>query len=188
MEYHLLAFHPLTQIFSSQVISNLYCFQFQGNWNKSVSLYNVESNTCNWSISHKAAVLDVCFLDTQVCSASLDRSVMLTDIATAETTILGIHEDAVKTLTHSKEHSLIASGSWDKSVKLWDSRLGNCVSTHELPHKVFSIDSARYSLVVGMSERDVYIYDLRNMANPLQKRESSLKFMTRVVRCMPSAG
>lgn len=113
---------------------------------------------------------------------------MTTDIATAQATILGIHEDAVKTLAHAKELSLIISGSWDKSVKLWDARMGTCTSTHELPGKVYSIDSAGHTLVVGMSDRAVHIYDLRKMAEPLQKRESSLKFMTRVVKCMPSAG
>lgn len=37
-----------------------------------------------------------------------------------------------------------------------------------------------------MAGRHVYIYDLRNMKETLQRRESSLKFMTRTVKCMPN--
>lgn len=37
-----------------------------------------------------------------------------------------------------------------------------------------------------MASRSVYLYDVRNMAEPWQRRESSLKFMTRTVRCMPN--
>jgi len=59
-------------------------------------------------------------------------------------------------------------------------------SSHAQPQKVFSLSTVANKLVVGMAARFVYIYDLRNMDEPLQRRESSLKFMTRTVRCMPN--
>lgn len=40
-------------------------------------------------------------------------------------------------------------------------------------------------LVVGTAGRRVYIWDLRNMGY-VQKRESSLKFQTRCIRCFPN--
>jgi cell cycle arrest protein BUB3 len=36
-----------------------------------------------------------------------------------------------------------------------------------------------------MAERHVHVYDVRNMAEPLQRRESSLKYQTRAIACMP---
>ena len=60
------------------------------------------------------------------------------------------------------------------------------------------MDSAGDKLVLAMAQRHVYIYDHRNLSSavsggdeagavePFQKRESSLKFMTRSVRCMPN--
>ena len=39
--------------------------------------------------------------------------------------------------------------------------------------------------VVGMAQRQVWVWDLRNPANPTQKRESSLKYQTRCLRCSP---
>lgn len=41
-------------------------------------------------------------------------------------------------------------------------------------------------LVVAMGNRHIYIYDVRNMSETLQKRESSLKYMTRAIACLPS--
>lgn len=56
-------------------------------------------------------------------------------------------------------------------------------------------------MVAAMGGRAVWIYDVRNLkevmekrgeevegeiVEPFQKRESSLKFMTRAVRCMPN--
>jgi len=37
-----------------------------------------------------------------------------------------------------------------------------------------------------MAARQIYIYDIRNLSETMQKRESSLKFMTRVIKCMPN--
>lgn len=118
-----------------------------GNWNRSVSLYDIDSNIPKWTVKHRAAVLDVCFLDTQVVSASLDKTIKITDLVTAESTTLGTHDDAVKTLTNARELSLLVSGSWDKSIKLFDPRQSKCVSVHEQPQKVFSIDSAGISSI-----------------------------------------
>lgn len=39
-------------------------------------------------------------------------------------------------------------------------------------------------LVVAMAERNVHVYDVRNMKEPEQRRESALKYMTRAVSCM----
>jgi cell cycle arrest protein BUB3 len=41
-------------------------------------------------------------------------------------------------------------------------------------------------LVVAMGNRHIYIYDVRNMSETLQKRESSLKYMTRAIACLPT--
>jgi len=35
-----------------------------------------------------------------------------------------------------------------------------------------------------MAERNVFVYDVRKLEEPEQKRESALKYMTRKVACM----
>ena len=48
------------------------------------------------------------------------------------------------------------------------------------------MDVADRKLVVGTAGRHVYIYDVRNMSETLQKRESSLKYQTRAISCFPT--
>jgi hypothetical protein len=48
------------------------------------------------------------------------------------------------------------------------------------------MDIHENTLVIGMSNRLNYIYDLRKLDEPLQRRNSSLKFMTRAVKLTPT--
>lgn len=47
------------------------------------------------------------------------------------------------------------------------------------------MDIVGTKLVVGLAGRLVHIYDVRKMDTPMQIRESSLKYMTRAITCMP---
>jgi len=48
------------------------------------------------------------------------------------------------------------------------------------------MDVHENTLVIGMSNRLNYIYDLRKLDEPLQRRDSSLKFMTRAIKLTPT--
>lgn len=41
-------------------------------------------------------------------------------------------------------------------------------------------------LIVGTSSRKIIVWDLRNMAQPFQQRDSLLKYQTRCVRIFPN--
>ena len=47
------------------------------------------------------------------------------------------------------------------------------------------MDAVQTKLVLGLAGRLVYIFDSRNLKEPMQKRESSLKYQTRCIRCFP---
>lgn len=54
------------------------------------------------------------------------------------------------------------SGSWDKSLSLWDRRSDqSCVNNVVTPGKVYSISLADTKVVVATSERHILIYDVR---------------------------
>jgi len=72
-------------------------------------------------------------------------------------------------------------------VKLWDVRAKvACIGTFKQPDKIFTMSLANEKFVVGTAGRHVHIYDLRFMQEPQQRRESSLKYQTRSVRCYPN--
>ena len=52
--------------------------------------------------------------------------------------------------------------------------------------KMFSMSVSGEQLVVVTAGRKVFIWDLRNMSCPQQKRKSSLKYQTRCVRSFPN--
>jgi cell cycle arrest protein BUB3 len=60
------------------------------------------------------------------------------------------------------------------------------VGTYTQPERVYSLSLVGNRLVVATAGRHVNIYDLRNMSQPEQKRDSSLKYQTRCVRCFPN--
>lgn len=85
----------------------------------------------------------------------------------------------------------LITGSWDKTLKCWDPRGANgqertLVGTYPQPERVYSLSLVGNRLVVATAGRHVNVYDLRNMSQPEQRRESSLKYQTRCVRCYPN--
>ena len=85
----------------------------------------------------------------------------------------------------------MVTGSWDKTLKCWDPRGASgqehtLVGTYQQPERVYSLSLFSNRLVVATAGRHVNIYDLRNMSQPEQRRESSLKYQTRCVRCYPN--
>jgi len=88
---------------------------------------------------------------------------------------------------------VLVTGSWDLSLKFWDpcasvgtlnANTDTAVSTHALLECVYHLDLINNTLVVGMASHLFHIYDIRKMGEPVQMRESSLKFMMRSLACM----
>jgi cell cycle arrest protein BUB3 len=102
---------------------------------------------------------------------------------------------------------VLITGSWDKSIKVWDpyvpfsllysnidSRSAETPlkSTHTMPERVYNLSyaSATQTLLISMSHRHVYVYSLPELSasgdncKPQSSRESALKFLTRSVACM----
>ncbi|KAJ5097960.1 Mitotic checkpoint protein BUB3.2 [Penicillium argentinense] len=158
---------------------------------------------------HRAPVLDVCFgeNENEIYTAGLDWDVRKIDTNTGEQTVLSSHEAGVRNVVYSPEYKLVISGSWDSTLHVHRPEAGTNTeyipAVIPLPSKPFSLSITPTKLVVAMASRSFYIYDLKSLAlltaqadgastdgnkveiEPWQRRESSLKFMTRCVACMP---
>ena len=101
----------------------------------------------------------------------------------------GTHEDAIKSVLHNESTGLLFTGSWDRTVGVWDERSSNLgsITSLQVPEKVYSMDICddKNLLLVATAGRHIYLYDIRSLGQALQKRESSLKYQTRSVKFFP---
>ncbi|KAL4961754.1 WD40 repeat domain-containing protein [Aspergillus stella-maris] len=182
-------------------------------WDKNVYVYDLRDENgatgegkLLQKFEHRAPVLDVCFgaTEDEIYTAGLDWDVKRIDIASSTQTVLSSHEAGVRSVVYSKEHNMVISASWDNTLhvhRVGEIEADTTYSTIPLPSKPFSMSLTATKLVVGMASRTLHIYDLKSLSllsaesgsepgtkvevEPWQRRESSLKFMTRCVACMP---
>ncbi|CAL5329381.1 unnamed protein product [Camellia sinensis] len=169
-------------------------------WDKSVRLYEASANVLRGEFMHGGPVLDCCFHDdSSGFSASADSTVRsdgafdVSGLFSAQARRIfwesTMHLYAV--LNTRMQQRQVITGSWDKTIKCWDPRGASgqertLVGTYTQPERVYSLSLVGNRLVVATAGRHVNIYDLRNMSQPEQRRESSLKYQTRCVRCYPN--
>eukprot|EP01133_Synstelium_polycarpum_P014499 gene14499-17113_t len=140
-----------------------------------------------WQYNHDVGVLDGCYADRNCVYSSDTEGVIKTFDPVAGLSserIVGTHDKGVKALIHDQSRNALYSGSWDTTVKVWDTRAaqGQAQSTHQLESQVYTMSATDTMLVVGTGNKMIVIYDLRAMDQPIQKRESSIKFQTRCIR------
>lgn len=179
-------------------------------WDKYVYLYDTHvektedgklpavGGTLLKKFEHRAPVLDVCFGadDNEIFSAGMDWDVKRINLETDEETVLSSHSAPVKAVSYCREHSLLISASWSCTLHLHDLKTSDKPPFKiSLPQRPYSIALSPTKLVVAMSARLFQIYELKTLIEnaetpddiePWQHRESSLKYMTRAVACMPN--
>jgi len=162
-------------------------FLFVTSWDGSSRLYDVGSNTLRTRFDQDLPVLDCCFTDsTHGYVGGLDCSLKWYDFNTSEESVIGFHKAPIKSLEFCPELGIIVTGSWDRSIMLWDPRQKKSTGTHDQNERVYTMALSEERLVVGTANRKVMVWDLRNMGVVQQRRESSLKFQTRCIRCFPN--
>jgi len=133
----------------------------------------------------------------------LETNNLRIDINSRTETTISTHDSGVRSVLYSKEHDLVVSAAWDSTLHIHPGGEAEwSTATINLPAKPFSLSISTSKLVVAMSTRALHIYELKTLAEeckssanslqsrvdiePWQRRESSLKFMTRAVNCMPN--
>jgi cell cycle arrest protein BUB3 len=171
-------------------------------WDKNVYLYDTHSEPGGKLIQkyeHRSPVLDVCFGrdDNEAFSCGLDWEVRRIDLESGEQTVLSTHSQGVRSVIYAPKQRLLVSGSWDSTLHLHNVDRPGEFATVRLESKPFSLSVSPTKLVVAMANRSVNIYQLDSLASaaektgdvsvePWQRRESSMKYMTRAVACMPN--
>lgn len=160
-------------------------------WDTTVRLYDTSKGQPRATFRHRSPILDCCLqYEASIYLGGLEGQVKQLDIATGRDALIGSHTGGVKCIEFLADKGLIATGSWDQSLRVWDPRLPNyqsCVATLSMPGKVYTMSTSMDRIVVGCSGRHVWVYELRRLESGQaeQHRESSLKYQTRCIACYP---
>jgi cell cycle arrest protein BUB3 len=198
-----LAQNPTEPISAVKFAPNTSTRLLVSSWDRHVYLYDTHADSGGkllQKFEHRAPVLDVCFGrdDNEAFSCGLDWEVRRIDLASGEQTVLSTHAAGVRNVLYSAEHNLLISSAWDSTMHLHDLSRPGEYTIVTLPSKPFSLSASSTKLVVAMASRAVNIYEFTALAKaaqqpgenihvePWQRRESSMKYMTRAVACMPT--
>lgn len=103
------------------------------------------------------------------------------------------HSDAVKCVRwfNANGTDYLATGSWDKTVKMWDLQSANPAASLDCGERVYTMDVHKHMnkhlMVIGTAERQIHMVDLNNPSKIYKTITSPLKWQTRVVSCFTDA-
>lgn len=160
-------------------------------WDGLVRLYDTEENLVVQQFGGEKSILAVGVMNEEdVYYGGLDHKIYRRNLVTEESTVMGKHKEAIKSLKCNPEYNILCSGSWDHSVGIWDPRKESRVYTLGQLSKVVDIATQDHILLVASLGRHINVYDLRymkrSMAEKVQYRESSLRYQTRCVSLFPN--
>lgn len=160
-------------------------------WDACMRIYSCTTGELAAQREFPLALLDACFAgSTENCvGGGLDRTVSMWNPLVGEVEVLGYHDNAVRNVSYLDSVGLVVSGSWDKTMKTWDQRTATrLLSTTYLQDRVHSLSlcEKRGYIVLATANKELLVYDFRNLQEPMVRKDSPLKFQTRCLACMPS--
>ena len=159
-------------------------------WDKKVRIYEVQGNgqTIGKAMyEHDGPVLCTSWNKdgTKLASGAADKAAKLFDLATSQATQVAAHDQPIRSCEFIEVNGqqVLATGSWDKTVKYWDLRQQSAIATLNLPERCYSMSVREQLMVVATAERHICVINLNNPAQIFKQTQSPLKFQTRVVSC-----
>ncbi|KAH3666867.1 hypothetical protein OGAPHI_003316 [Ogataea philodendri] len=136
-----------------------------------------------------APVLDSAVLDSTVYAALANGSVQKVGFPAKDVQATSIgHDLPVQCVETHPRRNLVVSGSWDKSVQMADPRIHQQPTVLRVPGKVYAMDVHQQTdrFIVGLSSRQIQIYDFRKLDQPASELENGFRFQTTQIKFLPS--
>eukprot|EP00752_Nemacystus_decipiens_P001274 g1270.t1 len=171
-----------------------------GSWDNGVRVWELQRGYGNQGvtavpkaqINHDAPVLCTDFSSdgTKVFSGGASKQLNMWSLGQPGTTgqQIGVHDAAVKSIRFIPELNLVASASWDKTVKFWDTRSSTPAAVVNLCERAYSMDTKGAMMVVATADRKICVYNLGQWTNgpaPQTMTDSPLRYQTRCVSIFP---
>ncbi|KAF7312176.1 Poly + rna export protein [Mycena indigotica] len=202
---------PPTDSIASLAWSPQADFLAVGSWDNSVRIYEVGANGQSQGkamYEHQGPALTVCWNKARslltrlllsgltilqegnkVFSGGADNAGRMFDLSTGQAAQVAQHDAPIKVLkwVDSPQAGILASASWDKTIKYWDLRTPAPVATVQLPERCYTMDIQYPLMCVGTAERHIQIFNLNSPTTVYKSMLSPLKWQTRVISCFTAS-
>ncbi|KAK7032818.1 WD40-repeat-containing domain protein [Favolaschia claudopus] len=185
---------PPSDSISSLAFSNQADFIAAGSWDNNVRVYEVGPGGKTQGkamYSHQGPVLSVCWSQdgSKIFSGGADNAARMFDTGSGQPQQVAQHDAPVKAVrwVDTPQGGILATGSWDKTLKYWDLRTSNPIATVQLPERCYSMDVHYPFLVVGTAERHIQVFEMSNPTTVFKSVTSPLAQQTRVVSCFKAS-
>ncbi|PVV04813.1 hypothetical protein BB560_000687 [Smittium megazygosporum] len=166
-------------------------FLAAASWDNSVRIWEIQNNSISIGksmYSHDAPALCVAWSTdgTKVVSGGGDNAGRMLDITTGSVSQVAAHDAPIRRIKFVESPNsspILATGSWDKTIKMWDLRTSNPVMNISLPERCYVMDAINPLLIVGTAERHILAFDLNNPSTPYKTENSPLTLQTRSIAC-----
>ncbi|KAJ3205858.1 hypothetical protein HDU67_008586, partial [Dinochytrium kinnereticum] len=185
--------NPPTDGISDMAFSSQAELLAASSWDNNTRIWEVQQNGSTVGkamITHEGPALCCTWSKdgTKLFSGGADKLGRMMDLQSGQTMTVASHDAPIKCarFMDNPQGTILATGSWDKTIKYWDLRTPNPVMTVSLPERVYSMDAVFPLMVVGTADRNVMIYNLQNPGQVYKQMLSPLKWQTRVISCFPN--
>jgi mRNA export factor len=115
--------------------------------------------------------------------AGCDKQAKAWDLASNQVVQVAQHDAPIKTCHWIKaaNYSCLMTGSWDKTLKFWDTRTPNPMLSINLPERCYCADVDYPMAVVGTAGRQIIVYQLEGKPQQYKVLDSPLKYPHRCV-------
>ncbi|TPX32638.1 hypothetical protein SmJEL517_g04315 [Synchytrium microbalum] len=159
-------------------------------WDNMIRLWQVDTNSgqsmARHAYGHDQPVLDISWAKdgTKLFSAGADKMGKVLDMNTLQAVQFAQHDAPIKCVK-ALDNQCIITGSWDKTLRVWDLRQQTPAMVMNVPERIYAMDVVSNLLVVGTAERGIVIYNLQNPQQPFKSMISPLKWQTRCLAAFP---
>eukprot|EP01111_Echinosteliopsis_oligospora_P009871 TRINITY_DN2976_c0_g1_i2.p1 TRINITY_DN2976_c0_g1~~TRINITY_DN2976_c0_g1_i2.p1 ORF type:complete len:346 (-),score=98.43 TRINITY_DN2976_c0_g1_i2:218-1255(-) len=122
----------------------------------------------------------------KVFTAGCDGKAKCWDLGSLSTVQVAQHGAPIKECFWVEQAQILATASWDKTLKYWDGRQSTPAITVNLPERAYAMDIQYPLAVVATAEKQILIFNLNSPQAPYKTIPTPLKHQTRVVSCFPS--
>lgn len=95
--------------------------------------------------------------------------------------VIGQHGAPIKAIKFLPQSNMVITGSWDKTLRVWDCRTPNPVATAQLSERVYTMDARQTAVVVGTADKMLHVFDLTSGLNKVAQYKSPIDHQTRTV-------